>query len=340
MARRLNADAGRPVPGPNLPQLGHPLLALLDGNGAPGVKDASRRRAERARHLAPQDRALAGELDRRVGDGHGREQGLGVRVLRVLVERLPVGQLDDLAEVHHGHLVRDVANRREVVGHEQIRQAEAGLELLEQVDDLRLNRDVQGRDRLVADDEGRLHGERARDAHPLALAPRELVRIALRHGGQEARVTEKLLDARLAGRAVGDDAVDGQGLGDHLAHRHARVERAVRVLEDDLHLPAYRAELGGRRGRQVLALEKDRTAGRLLELEDAPARGGLAAAGLAHEAEGLAPAYRERHVVHRLDDATPAAEKAARDLEVLGQVADYQDLVALGRLIARPIARY
>src|SRR5436190_203625 len=83
--------------------------------------DAPRRRIERARHLAPQDRALPGKLDGRIRYGHGREQGFGVRVLRVLIERLPVGQLDDLAQVHHGHPVRDVANHRQVVGHEQIR---------------------------------------------------------------------------------------------------------------------------------------------------------------------------------------------------------------------------
>ena len=58
---------------------------------------------------------------------------------RVVVERLPVGQLHDLAEVHHGHAVRDVTDHREVVGDEQIGQPELGLEILEQVDDLGLD---------------------------------------------------------------------------------------------------------------------------------------------------------------------------------------------------------
>src|SRR5256885_10623543 len=43
-------------------------------------------------------------------------------------------------------------------------------EVLEEVDDLRLDRDVERRDRLVADDERGLHGERPRDAHALALS--------------------------------------------------------------------------------------------------------------------------------------------------------------------------
>ena len=61
------------------------------------------------------------------------------------------------------------------------RQAEAVLQILEQVDDLRLDRHVERRDRLVADDELRLAGERPGDADALALAAGELVRIAVAH---------------------------------------------------------------------------------------------------------------------------------------------------------------
>ena len=53
------------------------------------------------------------------------------------------------------------------------------LQVLQQVDDLRLDRDVQRRDRLVADDEVRVQRERAGDADPLALAAGELVRVAV-----------------------------------------------------------------------------------------------------------------------------------------------------------------
>jgi hypothetical protein len=52
---------------------------------------------------------------------------------------------------------------------EQHREAEALLEILEQVEHLRLNRDVQGRDGLVRNDEVRLDGQRPRDADALAL---------------------------------------------------------------------------------------------------------------------------------------------------------------------------
>ena len=85
--------------------------------------------------------------------------------------------LDDLAEVHHGDPVGDVTHDREIVRDEQERQVQLVLKLLEQVDDLRLDRDVQRRHRLVAHEELRIEREGARQPDPLALAARELVRI-------------------------------------------------------------------------------------------------------------------------------------------------------------------
>ena len=59
--------------------------------------------------------------------------------------------------------------------------------LQEQVDDLRLDRDVERGDRLVADEHVGLHGERAGDGDALALAAGELVRIAARRSPDRGR---------------------------------------------------------------------------------------------------------------------------------------------------------
>ena len=66
------------------------------------------------------------------------------------------------------------------------------LEVLEEVDDLGLDGYVEGGDRLVADDQGRLHRQRPGDADPLALAPRELVRVAAGVLGQEPDAAEEV----------------------------------------------------------------------------------------------------------------------------------------------------
>ena len=61
--------------------------------------------------------------------------------------------LDHLAEVHHRDAVADVPHHRQIVGDEQVRQPELVLQVREQVEDLRLDRHVERRHRLVADDQ-------------------------------------------------------------------------------------------------------------------------------------------------------------------------------------------
>src|SRR5579872_2168381 len=91
---------------------------------------------------------------------------------------LPRRHFDDLAEIHHGHAMRHVLDDRKIVADEEEREAEFGLQILQQVDDLRLDRNVERGDRLIADDQVRLGRERTRDADALALAARKLMRPA------------------------------------------------------------------------------------------------------------------------------------------------------------------
>src|SRR5581483_2089487 len=96
------------------------------------------------------------------------------------------------------------------------------------------------------------------------------------------------------------DAVHGQAFTDEVAHAHARIERADRVLEDDLHVAASRLQLAARERRQLEALEEDLSLRRLDEAEERPPERRLAAPGLADEADGLAAAHLEVDAVHRL----------------------------------------
>ena len=131
--------------------------------------------------------------------------------------------LDDLTEVHHGDAVAEVLDDGEVVGHEQDREAEAPLQVAEQVEDLRADRDVERRHGLVGDEEPRLDGEGPGDPDALALAAAELVGEALGQARVEADEIEHLGHAVLA-LALGD-AVGAQSFGDRVADRGPRVER-------------------------------------------------------------------------------------------------------------------
>ena len=82
------------------------------------------------------------------------------------------------------------------MGNEQIGEAEALLQILQEVDDLRLDRDIKRRHRLVADDQVGIDGERAGDADALTLPTRELVRIAPGMFGRQTDDFQELAPAR------------------------------------------------------------------------------------------------------------------------------------------------
>src|SRR5699024_10390674 len=81
-----------------------------------------------------------------VGYGDRRQQRLRVGVLRVVEDLVDVTELDELSEIHHGDAISEVPDDGEIVGDEEVRDAELRLELVEQVDHTRLDRDVESRD--------------------------------------------------------------------------------------------------------------------------------------------------------------------------------------------------
>ena len=149
--------------------------------------------------------------------------------------------------------------------------------------------------------------ERAGDADALPLAAGELVRVAVREVRVETDDLQELLHPlglRLALREV----MDLERLADDVADGHARVQRRVRVLEDHLHPAAHLAHLLAAELRELDAVELHLTGRRLVELEDGASGRGLAAAGLADEAERLALLDEEVDAVDRAHGADLALE--------------------------------
>ena len=109
------------------------------------------------------------------------------------------------------------------------------LNLLQELEDLRLHGDVERGGRLVGDQEVGLVGERHGDHDALALSARELMRIAREPAGGigNADLAQQLDDARRAALLTGDPAVQLDDLGDLLFDRVERIERGHRLLEDD-----------------------------------------------------------------------------------------------------------
>ena len=102
-----------------------------------------------------------------------------------------------------------------------------------------------------------------------------------------------------------------------------RVQGGKRVLEDDLHILAPLAQLSSAELQNVFAVKDHPAGGGFDQPQDAAAGGGLAAAGFAHDAEGLA-------LFQGKGDIVDGVQHAPAGLEVFFQVLDFQDGVTHG----------
>ena len=204
---------------------------------------------------------------------------------------------------------RDVPDHRQVVRDEHVGQAELVLQVLQQVDDLGLDRHVQRGDRLVGDDQLGPQGERAGDADALALAAGELVRVAvvvLRvQPDQLEQVLHGPLDAVLGLHA------SGSGTARRRSCRPCAAGSATSTGPGRSSGCRAAAAASARRTGAVMSRPSKTIvpAGRLQQPGEQPAGGGLAAAGLADQAERLAPLDVEVEAVDGLHRADLAAEE-------------------------------
>src|SRR5262249_10163565 len=154
-------------------------------------------------------------------------------------------------------------------------------------------------------------------ADALPLTARELVRIALSVLWRETDETEELRDA-LAPASLGEP-VQRKRLREHLPDGHARIERAVRVLENDLQGAALRAQRLVIEREQVVAVEADASCGGLDQPQHEAAGRRLAATRFSDQREGLAGGEVEVDAVDRAHRAVRAAEESGTHGEVLDE---------------------
>src|SRR5258708_5044946 len=123
-------------------------FAILNCNRAARVKPATFRRIDRRRNIPFQTNSLsfrqAERVRKRHRDGNRRQQRLSVRMQGPREDLFSVGLFDYLAEIHHCDPVGDVLYYREIVRDEEIGETESLLELAKEVEDLSLDRNVEG----------------------------------------------------------------------------------------------------------------------------------------------------------------------------------------------------
>ncbi len=214
---------------------------------------------------------------------------------------------DDLTEVHHRDGVGDLVHEREVVGDDEGRQPESAPDLVEELDDLGLDRHIERGHRLIGHDEVGIQRQRPGDGDPLPLAARELGRIAVGAGGRETHRAQELLGL-LHGVAAGQPGRYVKGFGDDPAHLHLGIQGGEGVLEDHLHPSPVRAQPPLAQVRDVIAVEDDPSPVRLDGSDHGHAERGLARPALADQPQRLARFDRQRHPVDGAEQATAHPE--------------------------------
>ena len=86
------------------------------------------------------------------------------------VQCIGLPRFDNLAMLHDHHFVRHIFHDGQIMGNKQIRQTEFILQILQQIENLRLYLDIESRNRLIAHQNFRLHRQATRNGDPLALS--------------------------------------------------------------------------------------------------------------------------------------------------------------------------
>ncbi len=124
-----------------------------------------------------------------------------------------------------------------------------------------------------------------------------------------------------------------QRLAEDLSDRHPRIQRRVRILEDDLHAASLRTQRLRIELADVPPFEPDTAAGWFQQPQRQSSDSRLAATRFADECERLVPTQLEADVVDRVNDIVAAAEEAGAHRKLLDDVADAkQRLCDRGRL--------
>ncbi len=107
--------------------------------------------------------------------GNGGEEALGIGMGGVGGDEFGGAFFDEFTVFENRDLIADVFNDGEIVGNEEVGEVKFFLEVHQKVNDLGLDRDIEGTDRLVANNKLRFDGEGAGNTDALALASAKFV---------------------------------------------------------------------------------------------------------------------------------------------------------------------
>ena len=152
----------------------------------------------------------------------------------VSVEIIPGREFHHLAHVHNAYPMAHVLDDGQIVGDEQVAQVQVALQLHQQVENLRPDRDIQARNRLVQHNQIGPEGQGASNGNTLALSSAELVREERGRNRVQPHVFKQFAHPHTQVLSA-QSLVDTQGFTNDVQNLHSWVEGTVRVLKHRLH---------------------------------------------------------------------------------------------------------
>jgi hypothetical protein len=166
---------------------------------------------------------------------HRGEERFRVWMPRALKEVPRCRQFYDLPDVHDGNSRRNEFNDGEVMRYKQVRQIEPLLQILEEIQDLRLDGHIESRDRFIGDNELRIERKRPCDTYALSLPSGKRVRVSSQILAVEIDQLHEFTDPILKLLARGNP-IDEQRLTDCFKNCHSGIQRGKRILKNELHM--------------------------------------------------------------------------------------------------------
>ena len=229
-----------------------------------------------------------------------------------------------MPQIHHADIIADMADNCKVMRHKQVCDSGFSLNFFKKVNDLCLNRHIQRRDRLVTDDKLRIARQRACNAKPLALTAAHLMREAMAHRRIKIDGIQQFIDPVYDFLFSMTLSIRANGFLENRKHGIARIQRAIRILKNQLNLSAiWRKFLIAHSG-NFFSLIVNFAIRRFIDAQNALARSCLAAARFSYKTERLSLFNAKRHAIHGFHRADRLVEYAFGDGKIHFQVFNAQ----------------
>eukprot|EP00873_Tetraselmis_striata_P030048 jgi/Tetstr1/450312/TSEL_037348.t1 len=173
-------------------------------------------------------------------------------------------------------------------------QPEALTQIHEQIDDLRLDRDIERGDSFITHHELGIDCQSASNANALALSAGKLMRETGLGARVQSRLSKNIVDMGIE-LGIWHHLMKVGGFAHGLAHPEARIQRIQRVLEDHLHLERYMPRPLATGFGDIFAAVENASTGGVVYARDDPPQGGFSTAGFAHQTDHFTLADLERN---------------------------------------------